>query len=57
MDREIKRRKWGAKRIAVLAGSAALISAVVWSLAKDGLKITLPDAKPCDHAFVFRIEK
>ena len=37
-----------------LLGSDARLQ---WSLGKDGLKITLPDAKPCDHAFVFRIEK
>lgn len=28
-----------------------------WEQAPDGLKITLPEERPCEHAFVFRIEK
>jgi alpha-L-fucosidase len=27
-----------------------------WARTEEGLKITLPDEKPCDHAFVFRVE-
>lgn len=29
---------------------------VNWKQSKESLTITLPDKKPCDHAFVFRIE-
>jgi len=28
-----------------------------WSLSGEGLKITPPAKKPCEHAFVFKIER
>jgi len=28
-----------------------------WTQAFDALEVTLPERKPCEHAFVFRIER
>jgi len=36
-----------------LLGSDAMIN---WTRTADGLEITLPKEKPCDHAFAFRIQ-
>jgi len=28
-----------------------------WKMTKEGLRIKIPTRKPCDHAYVFRIER
>ncbi len=28
-----------------------------WSMTEDGLVVERPEAKPCEHAFVFRIKR
>ncbi len=50
------------KSLATLAGkidSVRLVGcndAIVWSQRDNGLSVTLPAKKPCDHAFVLKIE-
>jgi len=31
--------------------------ALLWKIAEEGLKITTPTKKPCEHAYVFKIER
>lgn len=31
--------------------------ALKWEQTKDALNITLPDSKPCEHAFVFKLTR
>jgi HlyD family secretion protein len=55
MDREIKRRKWGLKRISALVASAALVCAVVWSLVVEGNGSSL--RVPVEHILISTVER
>jgi HlyD family secretion protein len=55
MDREIKKRKWGLKRISILAASAALTYAVIWSLVAEGNGASL--RVPAEHILISTVEE
>ena len=49
----------GAKTPAAKIGNVRLLghsTPIRWTQGSDGLVLQLPDEKPCDHAFVFRID-
>ena len=39
-----------------VSGRRSEIFRTAWKLTDDGLQVTFPKQKPCEHAFVFEIE-
>ena len=54
MIKEMRRLNAGEINSVTLLGSDIALS---WNLAKDGLEITPPAERPCEHAFVYKISR